>query len=143
MEKKSLSINEEDILALDKIIELVRDFSEKNPIKKVKFNFNKIKDKVSKLKHEENGKKYNIFKKIIKRIELIIWKEIFPKVYYIVGGHGGVIIDNTGFCEFDSPEFALKRLIEKMNLAIETKMPYNIEVDVLRLLIPHIHNPTI
>jgi len=130
MEKKSLSINEEDILALDKIIELVRDFSEKNPIKKVKFNFNKIKDKISKLKHEENGKKYNIFKKIIKRIELIIWKEIFPKVYYIVGGHGGVIIDNTGFCEFDSPEFALKRLIERMNLAIETKMPYNIEVAI-------------
>ena len=64
LEKKNLSIKEEDILALDKIIELVRDFSEKNPIKKVKFNFNKIKDKISKLKHEENGKKYNIFKKI-------------------------------------------------------------------------------
>ncbi|GAH07619.1 unnamed protein product, partial [marine sediment metagenome] len=48
--------------------------------------------------------------------------------YYIFGGHGGVIINNIGFCEFDSPEFAMKRLIERMKLAIKTRMPYNIEV---------------
>ena len=65
MEKKNLRINNEDILALDKSIELVKVFSEKNPIKNVKFNFNKIKDKIRKLKHEENAEKNKKFKKKI------------------------------------------------------------------------------
>ncbi len=130
MDKKNIRINNEDILALDRIIDLVREFSEKNPIRKIKFNFNKIRDKITKLKNEENGEKYNVFKNILKRIELIIWKEVRPKIYYIVGGHGGVIINDIGFCEFDSPEFSINRLLERMDLAIETKMPYNIEVAI-------------
>ncbi len=130
MENKNLRISNEEILALERIIELIRDFYEKNPIRQIKFNFNRIKEKINNLKNEVNGGKYNKFKKIIKRIELIIWKEIRPKIYHIFGGHGGVIINDIGFCEFDSPEFALDRIIDRMKLAVETKMPYNIEVAI-------------
>ena len=85
MENKNLRISNEEILALERIIELIRDFYEKNPIRQIKFNFNRIKEKINNLKNEVNGGKYNKFKKIIKRIELIIWKEIRPKIYHIFG----------------------------------------------------------
>ena len=33
-----------------------------------------------------------------------------------------------GFCEFDSPIFAIDSLLKKMQLAIQTNMPYNLEI---------------
>ncbi|MFX1443757.1 MAG: hypothetical protein ACFFHV_10115, partial [Promethearchaeota archaeon] len=40
------------------------------------------------------------------------------------------IINDIGFCEFDSPKFALDRLIDRMKMAIETNMPYDIEIAI-------------
>ncbi|MFX1445209.1 MAG: hypothetical protein ACFFHV_17485, partial [Promethearchaeota archaeon] len=114
MENKNLRISNEEIQALDKIIGLVKDFIDKNPIIQIKFNFNRIKEKIVNLKNEVNTERYHKFKKLLKRIESIVWKEIRPKIYHIFGGHGGVIINDIGFCEFDSPKFALDRLIDRM-----------------------------
>ena len=133
MKNNIFRISNEDILALDSIIELVKDFLEKNPIMQVKVNFNKIKDKINGLKSKAKEEKYKSFRKILKKIELIIWKEIQPKIYHIIGGHGGIIINDMGFCEFDDPQFALRRLTERLKLAIETKMPYHIEIAVFCL----------
>ena len=121
----------EDVIALEKVLELVKIFSDKNPIRKTSVNFDRFENKINQIKtgiNDEN--KIESFKIILKKLKTIIRKEIFPEIYYIVGGHGGVIIDNKGFCEFDSPQFALERLVERMNAAILTNMPYHIEVAI-------------
>ena len=123
----------EDILALDKVIDLIKDFSDKNPIKKYKINFKKIKEKVNELKSikdKDIKSKYNLFKTILRKLKLIIKREFHPEIFFIIGGHGGVIINDIGFCEFDSPKFAINRLLEKMELAIKTNMPYHIEIAI-------------
>ncbi|TFG29754.1 MAG: hypothetical protein EU532_02605 [Promethearchaeota archaeon] len=131
-----------EILALEKILELIQAFCDKNPIRKSSVNYNRFKNKISELKtrsKEENKNKD--LRNILKKLKIIIRKEIFPEIYYIVGGHGGVIIDDMGFCEFDSPQFALERLIERMNFAILTNIPYNIEVAVSCFEWLHNHYP--
>ncbi|MFX1449422.1 MAG: hypothetical protein ACFFCM_01185 [Promethearchaeota archaeon] len=122
---------EQDLKALDDILELIKKFTDKNPIKKYKINYNRIREKINQLKTLENvdkeTKERSIYD-ILKKIRFIIRREFHPKIFFIVGGHGGIIIEDVGFCEFDFPEYAINRLIEKMNLAIETNMPYNIEI---------------
>ncbi len=130
IDNKNLKISNKEILALERIIDLVSTFSEKNPILQIKFNINRIKEKIANLKNQVTSDRYNKFKKILKRIELFVWKEIRPKIYHIFGGHGGVIINDIGYCEFDSPKFALYRIIDRMKLSIETNMPYNIEIAI-------------
>ncbi|NVM03528.1 MAG: hypothetical protein HWN67_14460 [Candidatus Helarchaeota archaeon] len=124
---------EDDILALNKVIDLIKEFTDKNPIKKYKINYKRIKEKVNQIKNlkiKDIKEKKKLLEGIIRKLELIIRREFHPKIYFIVGGHGGVIIDDMGFCEFDSPKYAIDRLLEKMNLAIETQMPYNLEIAI-------------
>ncbi len=121
----------EDIIALEKVLELIKNFSDKNPIRKTSVNFDRFENKINELKTGINiENKIETFRVILKKLKTIIKKEIFPEIFYIVGGHGGVIIDNQGFCEFDSPQFALDRLVERMNAAILTNNPYHIEVAI-------------
>lgn len=133
MKSNNSKIDIEDILALDRVINLIKDFSNKNPIKKYKINFKNIKEKVNQLKSlkdKDNESKYNLFKIILRKLKLIVKREFHPELFFIIGGHGGVIINDLGFCEFDSPKFAINRLLEKMELAIKTNMPYHIEIAI-------------
>jgi len=130
---KEKTIVLEDIEALETTIDLIKNFDEKIIIKKRKFNDNKYKNQIAHLKHlyKENEKKtFNEFKKILRKLRSIVSKDVIPDLYYIIGGHGGVIINDIGFCEFDSPIFAIDSLLKKMQLAITTNMPYNLEIAV-------------
>jgi len=122
-----------DIEALSLIVDLITQFNEKIIIKRRKFNHLKFKKKISHLKHlinENRGRSLIEFLQILKKLESIIKKDVIPDLYYIIGGHGGIIIDDIGFCEFDSPLYALEQLLKKMELAIKTEKPYNLEVAV-------------
>ncbi len=124
-------VDDEDITALEKIITLIQEFLNKNPIRKDKINYKRIQERVNESKQfddKDNQLKFESFLKILKKLNKLIRKEIFPELFFLVGGHGGISINDIGFCEFDAPKFAMQRLLEKMKLAIETEMPYNIEV---------------
>ncbi len=120
-------VTKEDIIALKKIIQLVKIFTDKNPLRKQKINYQRIASELEKI---DSDQKLMIlsFKKVLRKLKSICQREIYPKIFFIVGGHGGIIIDGIGFCEFDSPKFAITRLLEKMQFAIETNMPYSIEI---------------
>ncbi len=121
----------EEISALNKIIDLVEEFARKNVIPKKKININRIREKFNGIKNlskEEN--QFKLYKSIIKKLSSFLSSEIPINIYFIIGGHGGVIIENIGFCEFDSPEYAIDMLIKKMKLAIETNMPYSLEIAI-------------
>ncbi|MFW9999983.1 MAG: hypothetical protein ACFE88_07665 [Candidatus Hermodarchaeota archaeon] len=121
----------EDILALGKVIDLVEKFVEKNIIRKKKTNFNKILEKVHRLEViKEEEKQLKLYKSIIRKLNTFIKQDLFIDTYFIVGGHGGIIINDTGFCEFDSPKLAMDTLLKKMKLAVETNMPYNLEIAI-------------
>ena len=133
MNSTNLRIEKEDIKALDEVINLFRTFSKMNLIKRSRVNFNLIENKLNNLKKdkfESEEKKAKFFISLINRLKSLIQKEITPKLLYILGGHGGIIIDDTGFCEFDIPEFSIKQLLKRMRLAIKTEMPYNIEIAI-------------
>lgn len=131
--QERISINLEDINALHKIIDLIEEYFEKIPIKKRKFDSNRFKEKIQDLLHKnkhDNFENTKQFIKILKQLRTKIKKDIIPEIYYIFGGHGGIIINDIGYCEFDSPIFALKSLINKMELAVISEMPFNIEVSI-------------
>lgn len=133
MSDKNLRIEFNDIIALEKVFELIKEFLNKNPIKKSKINIDRIYRKINALKSGMNQDKQsdlNIFQKILKKFKSIIGREINSKIFYLVGGHGGIIIDDIGFCEFDSPVYAMNRLVEQMELGLENKIPYNLEIAV-------------
>ncbi|MFX1568319.1 MAG: hypothetical protein ACFFCV_08115 [Promethearchaeota archaeon] len=119
----------EEISALNKAIDLVEDFSKKNVIPKKKININRIREKFNGIKNLSNeDNQFKQYKSIIKKLSSFISSEIPINIYFIIGGHGGIIINSIGFCEFDSPEYAMDTLIKKMKLAIETNMPYSLEI---------------
>ncbi len=121
----------ENILALKKAIDLVEEFVEKNIIRKKKINFNKIREKFSNLKNiKEEEKQVKAYNNILSKLNSIIKGDLLIKTHFIIGGHGGIIINNIGFCEFDSPNYAMDTLLKKMQLAVETKMPYNLEIAI-------------
>jgi len=121
----------EDILALLKVIDLVENFVGKNIIRKKKIKFNKIKENAHSLeKIYEERKQLNLYKSIIRRLNSILKQDVLIDIYFIVGGHGGIIINDIGFCEFDNPKSAIDALLKKMKLAVETNMPYNLEIAV-------------
>jgi hypothetical protein len=129
--QSDLKITSEDVGALYKILDLIKEFSDKNPIRKEKIDYIAIKAEVKSIGKEVSEGKQQIdapLMKLLKKLRSIIKREVHPDVFFIVAGHGGIIIDDIGFCEFDDPRFALTRLLERMKLAIETNMPYNIEV---------------
>jgi hypothetical protein len=124
----------EDILALGNVFKLVVNFVEKNIIRKKKVNFNKIKEKIHRLESiKEEEKQLKQYKSILRRLHSIIKNDLLIDTYFIVGGHGGIIIKDIGFCEFDSPKSAIDALLRKMNLAVETGMPYHLEIAVSSL----------
>ncbi|MFX0141938.1 MAG: hypothetical protein ACFFDN_50340, partial [Candidatus Hodarchaeota archaeon] len=128
-----MKLAQENILALEKVIDVIKEFSDKNPIKKYKFNYKKIKERINQLKglkNRDNYSKQELYDAILRKLKVIIKREFHPEIYFIIGGHGGIIINDIGFCEFDSPKFALNCLIEKMELAIKTNMPYHIEIAI-------------
>ena len=126
-------IEKKDLKALDEVINLVRKFFEMNIIKRYKVNFNQIENKLHNLKEnafETEEKKAKFFIGLLNKLKSAIQKEIIPELLYIIGGHGGIIIDDTGFCEFDIPEYSIKQLLKRMRLAIKTGMPYNLEIAI-------------
>ena len=142
MEVKLVSQNDlkmtlEDIRAFDKVLTLIKEFSDKNPIRKETINYAKIKTQIQSLEEvisRTNQLDNAILTGILKKMKSIIKNEVRPKLFFIVAGHGGVIIEDfsnfIGFCEFDDPKFALTRLVERMKLALATNMPYSIEVAI-------------
>ncbi|MHA1689471.1 MAG: glycosyl hydrolase-related protein [Promethearchaeota archaeon] len=126
------SLNKKDVNALVKVFELIERFIEKNPLESTKKKVKKVKKKLEKLKASKTNQEELpiIYNRLIKTLRSLIKSEITSELFYIIGGHGGIIIKGHGFCEFDSPSFALERLIERMELAKETNNPYNIEVAI-------------
>ncbi|NVM36254.1 MAG: hypothetical protein HWN81_11720 [Candidatus Lokiarchaeota archaeon] len=121
----------EDILALGKVIDLVEEFVEKSIIRRKKVNFDRIKEKVHSLEGiKEEEKQFKLYKSIIRKLHSFLNQELLINTYFIIGGHGGIIINDIGFCEFDFPNLAMEDLFKKMQLAIETNMPYNIEIAI-------------
>ena len=122
-------IESEDISALEKVINLVKEFSEKNLIRKRQINFSKLSNETAALKSQTDtkiiAKKYN---RILQKLKSIIQQDLYIPIFFLMGAHGGVIIKDFGFCEFDSPEYALSTLIKRMELAIKTHIPYNLEI---------------
>ncbi len=131
-EKVNRGLTIEDINALGKVVELVEIFMKKNPLELARKKLKKVGEQLEKLKAiESNREKLSIFyNRLTKNLRSIIKAEVTPDLFFIIGGHGGIIINDNGFCEFDSPTFAFDRLIERMKLAKETNNPYNIEVAV-------------
>ena len=133
MDKTGQKINSQDITALENVFELIKEYLDKNPIRKNKVNIKRINSKLLELKNipiQDTDRVSKLFKGVLKKIKVLIKKEIIPEIYLILGGHGGIIIDDVPYCEFDSPEYALEKLIEKMELALQTEMPYNIEIAI-------------
>lgn len=131
MYDNKLLVKSEDIDALDNIIKIIENFSKKILIRNWKTQIEKIWSLYSKLKSSKNkNEKFieNYFKKIINRLHSILKREVKNNIYYIVGGHGGIIINDTGYCEFDFPGFALDKLLEKLKFAAQNQFPYNIEI---------------
>ena len=124
-------IEAEDILALKKVIYLIKEFSEKNLIRKKQINFSKLLDKVTSLKAQNDREtKERTFSRVLQKLKVIVQKDLRIPLFFLFGAHGGVIIEDSGFCEFDSPEYALATLIKRMELAIKTNMPYNLEIAI-------------
>ena len=122
-------IESEDISALEKVINLVKEFSEKNLIRKRQINFSKLSSETASLKSQSDSKIIEKrFNRILQKLRSIIQQDLYIPIYFLLGAHGGVIIEDFGFCEFDSPEYALSTLIKRMELAIKTHIPYNLEI---------------
>jgi hypothetical protein len=122
-------VTDADVKALEKVLDLVKEFAKKNPIKRRKIKFDRVDKQVLELINNESSRK-ELFWKEIRKLKGICQREIRPQLYLIVGGHGGIIIDGVGYCEFDAPSFAIDRLLERMQLAVETNMPLNLEIAV-------------
>ncbi len=131
MNSKKMAIDQKDIKALSKVIKLVRKFIDKNIIYRDRINFKKIERRFNELVENANEKlKLKLFFRILKDLKKIIQGEVKSEIYYLIGGHGGVIIDDIGFCEFDSPLYAIEKLFNKMQLAIKNNISYNLEISI-------------
>ncbi len=142
--QETKTINLDDVNALYRTIDLIEEFFEKISINKRKFNSSRFREKIKDLQQKfdiDSSERNKQFIKIIKSLHTKLKKEIIPELYHIFGGHGGIIINDIGFCEFDSPLFALNSLIDKLKLAKVSKMPYNIEVAISCLKWLNINHP--
>ncbi|TFF93924.1 MAG: hypothetical protein EU544_05190 [Promethearchaeota archaeon] len=115
--------------AVEKIIDLAEEFSQNILIQKKEPSFEKYKTRIQEIRASDNEKqREKKFKKILRRLKRHITRELKLDLYYIFGAHGGIIIDDVGFCEFDSPKYAFDILLDRMQLALDTSMPYNLEI---------------
>jgi len=131
MNSKKITISRKDINALLKIINLTKQFIKKNIIYRDQKILNRIEKKFKKLQNTKDlESSKNLFERILQDLTQIIRREISSEIYYLVGGHGGIIIDDIGFCEFDSPSYAIDSLLEKMELALEFNLSYNLEISI-------------
>ena len=131
MKENDISID--DIKALYRVIDLVKAFTDKNPIRKRKIDYDGLKKKLYPIISDEKRieqPESRVFYTILKKLKSIIRREVVPEFYLICGGHGGIIVKDIGFCEFDAPIYALNCLVDKMKLAVKTKMPFNIEIAI-------------
>ena len=129
MTETEKDITDADVKALEKVLELVKEFAKKNPIRKGKIKFDRMNNEILELTNNADSRN-ELFWKVLRKLKGICQREIRPELYLIVGGHGGIIIDGVGYCEFDAPKFAIDRLLERMQLAVETNMPLNLEIAV-------------
>jgi hypothetical protein len=122
---------------------LVEDFVLRNPLSKDKKTLESLRKRIEELNEikEDRAQVKNSVEKLLKKFQQIIKKEVIPEIYFMVGLHGGVIIDNHGYCEFDSPEFAMKRVNEKLKSAISLNFPYNVEIATSTLEWVNEHHP--
>ncbi|NVM16684.1 MAG: hypothetical protein HWN80_03140 [Candidatus Lokiarchaeota archaeon] len=130
---KQKEISLEDIKALKSIFELFLIFINKFPIKKPKFNFVRFKRKLDDIEHRFLQNKEitdKEFVNLLDKLKSTIQKVVIPELVYIIGWHGGIIINDIGFCEFDDPSYSLDRILKSMRLALDNQMPYNLEVAV-------------
>ncbi|MFX1406612.1 MAG: hypothetical protein ACFFC9_05720 [Promethearchaeota archaeon] len=128
------TISKEDILALERILELVLSFYNKNLIRKSKYDFNKLKNKIKKLK-EANSEDYteankNLFMQVLNKLELIIKRDCVSNIFFLIGGHGGIIISDISYCEFDYPLYTFDQLLMNLELASENHIPYHLEIAI-------------
>ena len=69
-------IESEDVSALKKVINLIKEFSEKNIIKKKKFNFSKLIDKVESINAFSDLKeKERVFNRVLQKLKVIIQQD--------------------------------------------------------------------
>jgi len=122
-----------DIQAMEEVFKLIKSFIEKIPMKNTHLKLKRLLKKINELKNLPDNNlesKLRIFKDILKKLKKIIQQYVSPEIAFIVGGHGGIVIDNIGYCEFDDPVFAISTLLDIMNLAIVNRIPYNIEIAI-------------
>ncbi len=123
----------EDIKALNSIFDLFLIFINKFPIRKPRFNCDKFRGKLDVIeqKFQQNEEiTRREFVNLLNKLKSTIHKVIVPELLYIVGWHGGIIINDIGFCEFDNPSDSLDRLLKSIRKANDNQMPYNLEVAV-------------
>ncbi|TFF90579.1 MAG: hypothetical protein EU548_02280, partial [Promethearchaeota archaeon] len=131
MKPKNSKIIEEDLYALSKITKQIENFLNKNIIYYNEKKIQRVKKRLAKVyKEKDYQQRLTLFEEIISSLKLIILKEVKSKIYYLVGGHGGIIIDDIGFCEFDSPSYGTSKLVKRMELSIENNIPYNLEIAI-------------
>lgn len=133
MKLDQLDLSKKDIKALSKVIKLINRFIKKNIIYTEKRKFKRIERKFQKLWDNKNKDPQlinRLFRRILKYLKTLIDTELKSEIIYLVGGHGGVIINNIGFCEFDSPPYAIGKLLGRMELAIKNNFNYNLEISI-------------
>ncbi|MHA1264438.1 MAG: hypothetical protein ACTSRS_04305 [Candidatus Helarchaeota archaeon] len=119
--------DEIDVKSLVKIINLVEEFSKKHLAIHKQSVFERMRHQLDSTKQDSSARKL-LVKKILNRLKSILQREIRPNIFLLLGGHGGIILNDIGYCEFDAPHFAITRLLERMRFALEMGMPYNIEI---------------
>ena len=128
------TISKEDILALERILELVISFYNKNLIRKFKYDFNKLKNKIQKLKEvsREDYTEANdyVFKQVLNKLKLIIKRDCYSNIFFLIGGHGGIIIKDISYCEFDYPLYTFNQLLMNLEMALENHIPYHLEIAI-------------
>ncbi|MFX0060249.1 MAG: hypothetical protein ACFE85_10080 [Candidatus Hodarchaeota archaeon] len=125
------TILKKDISALEKVLELIILFYNKNQIRKSKLNFEKLKYKIQQLKEikdESSQSRIKLFTNVLRRLKSIIKRDCISNIYFLIGGHGGIIIQDIPFCEFDFPLYTLKQLVINMKMAKENQIPYHLEI---------------
>jgi hypothetical protein len=144
MKKKHAQLDSDDIRALHSVIDLVKEFLEKNIIRRERIDLTGMREEVDSLYGAAGGEDHSQerrFHEILDELVSLVRGELQVPISFIVGGHGGIIIGDRGFCEFDVPTYAIDLLLDRMRLAVRLDMPYNLEVAVCCLEWLHDRHP--